>query len=199
MKTRKTITKVLAFVGVLCGVIGVCSLEQTTVKADGEIATSGFEMQEGASVSMHQTELGIRWSTTVTKSYYNSIKKANNEVTFYTLVGPATDALKADITLLTTEYAEANSFHNLLCKVEPVFTDEDKNAETEDTFTYHGAIVYPESVLKPDENTDYTLAASTMELIARAYVSVDNVITYAKANDTARSMKGVAGRFRRGR
>ena len=68
MKTRKTTMKVLAFVGVLCGMIGVCGLQQTTAKADGEIATSGFEMQEGASVSLHQTELGIRWTTTVTKS-----------------------------------------------------------------------------------------------------------------------------------
>lgn len=193
MKTRKTTMKVLALVGVLCGAIGVCSLQQTMAKADGEIATSGFEMSEGASVRLHKTELGIRWTTTVTKSYYNSIKTADNEVLFYTLIGPATEALKADITLLTTEYATANSFHNLLCMVEPEFTDEDENAETEDTFTYYGAITYPESVMKPDENTDYTLTASTMELIARAYVSVDGNITYAKANDTARSMKGVAG------
>lgn len=192
MKMRKTTMKALALIGVLCSAIGICGLQQTTAKADGEIATSGFEMQEGAGVRLHATELGIRWSTTVTKSYYNSIKTADNEVTFYTLIGPATEALKADITLLTTEYATANSFHNLPCEVEPVFTDEDENAETEDTFTYYGAITYPESVMKPDENTDYTLTASTMELIARAYVSVDGSITYAQTNDTARSMKGVA-------
>ncbi len=193
MKNKKTWIKYLAMTALASTMAGG-SLAMQSANAQDEIsniAESGFEMLEGAGVRLHPTELGIRWTTTVTKSYYKSIKTDTNTVTFHTLVGPATDGLKEDIKALTVDYATANEFYNFVCDAEPTFSDEDENPETEDTFTYYGAIYYDEDELVK-EGTDYTLEAATLELIARAYVSVDGAITYAKTNDTARSMKGVA-------
>ena len=193
MKDKKTLVKYLAMTALACTMAGGSFAMQSANAQDevSNIAESGFEMLEGASVRLHPTELGIRWTTTVTKSFYESIKTSDNSVAFHTLVGPATDEVKEDIKTLTVDYATANDFYDFPCEVEPTFSDEDENPETEDTFTYYGAIYYNEEDLVK-EGTDYTLEASTMELIARAYVSVDGAITYAKANDTARSMKGVA-------
>ena len=193
MKNKKLWIKCLVMISLVCTILcGSFAMKSADVLAtNGSIAESGFEMTEGAGVRLHATELGIRWETTVTETFYNSLNPNEKTVTFHTLVGPATDALKEDITVLSLAYATENDFYDFECTSKPVFTDEDNNPETAKTFTYYGAIYYDKNDLIIG-GVDRTLEAASIELIARAYVSVDTDVIYAITNDTARSMLGVA-------
>lgn len=182
MKTKLGLSVLaLALVGA-----GAWSL-QSPVATSAEVDTSGFKMENGASVCLAGTDSegnefhGIRWTTTVTSDFYASAS-ATKSSQFGVIIAP-TSLFTGDLTFDTT-LSNGSSIKRL-----PI-TNIDASSED---VKYYSVIDYSE--LGTDASEAYKL-----ELTARAYVDVDGDLTttgdcyYAdmKGINTSRSARQVA-------
>lgn len=180
-------------VGVAQIVGGNISASAISVDTD-RIASDGFAMKVGASVRYKDNdgdgvndEAGIRWATEVSEEFTKWLEReyAGASFEWRTLITAANKLGDASVTMLTVENAET-----LLCN------------DTRGTLSdgeYYGAVLYRSDATDGWESlTDEQLRSIyATELVARSYVKItktngEDEIVYAKADDTARSMRAVA-------
>ncbi|MBE5751985.1 MAG: hypothetical protein E7357_06190, partial [Clostridiales bacterium] len=170
---------------------GVAGLVKTDVNAGAveEVAVAGnFQMDDGAAIRIKSdTPSGIRWSVTVSESYYN----------YVTSLGTVQWGMVVDNKAITAKGASATQVDIPLEKQPlPSFNANDGK---EETWTYYASITYDQLVSDMEEKgyseqqiaTALTKAYETV-LYARAYNVVNDVPTLAVDADTGRSIKGVA-------
>ena len=167
----------LAFVASL----GVAGLAKTDVYATGEVeevAVEGnFQMVDGAAIRIKSnTPSGIRWSVTVSESYYN----------YVTSLGEVEWGMVVDNKPITEKGGATQEVIPLKNQTLPKFTANDGK---EETWTYYASITYDE--LDVSDTATLTKVYETV-LYARAYNVVNDVTTMAIDADTGRSIKGVA-------
>ena len=148
--------------------------------ADGGIVSDGsFVVKDGASVRL-ASESGIRFTTEVSKDFYNSLKAEYDSVTFGTLVNYD----EVQITEITAQTPHTQNIESTL--------DFENAFASADTVDYSVAIVFPTEGV--DETT--LQAAYDRQLTARSYVKAMKgdveTVMYAQADDTVRSMRAVA-------
>ncbi len=168
---------------------------EITVDENTKIASEGFEMSSGASVRRVDTDgdevndqVGIRFETVVSEDFetYLSTTYQDASFTYGTLI-TAQNILNQKgktVTDITMEAAD-----ELQCNVA---TDEVENGK------FYGSVLYTsENGVDWENLTDaQKLAIYKTELVARSYVKITQgekvSYIYAKAEDTARSIRGVA-------
>ncbi len=178
--TKKIITSILICMSFIAFVLGVLSFNSKTVNAtvsiEGDIATSGFYMSNGASVRDSGTrQAGLRWYTNVTDDFLEYLENQfpNEQPKFGTLVVGVNNLGGNDVTSLTKET--------------PTVADLSGNLTAGQ---YSASIIYnKDSIALSSLNWASIYKA---ELIGRAYVQVGDTIIYAKAEDTQRCMRAVA-------
>ena len=157
-------------------------------EAEVVTTTNNFYMTDGAAIRIKSgTPSGIRWSVTVTESYYNYVTSLG-EVQWGMVVDNV--AIEEDSTSTTQV--------NIPLKNQklPTFNADD---EVEETWTYYASITYDELVddmtkagYKEDQISEKLTQAYKTLLYARAYNTVNGTTTLAVDADTGRSIKGVA-------
>lgn len=180
MKTKLGLS-VLALALVGAGVMSLPSSATTSANVD----TTGFEMQNGASVASSDDFSGIRWTTTVEPSFYNA-SGASASSKFGVIVAP-TAQFTGELTHATT-LTSGGSVKDL-----PV---NGSIIASESAVNYYSVIDYSGLAVSDEEKAE----AYKMELTARAYVDVDgNMNTvedriYANVSSeyTSRSARQVA-------
>lgn len=166
----------------LCAVVCFAAFASTYVKvavAEDEVTPkASFVMVDGASVRSG-TPTGIRWTATVNQAYYNSLDVGeDDEVSFGAVV--TAKKLIDDDELLNKDTAKAQVIYCTATEA-----DFDENGE----FTFYASIVYDNM----DEWSEaQKKAAYATELVARAFIKVDDAYYYAEGNSDARSMRAVA-------
>ena len=168
MKNLKTKIS-LSALALACLGAGAFSLQSNVnAKAEGEDYAALLNMQAGASICLEDTFSGIRWTTNVTAN----AGLANAQ--FGVLVAP-TSMVGEDGLTLATEGAE-----NLAFEAGAIDA-------TENDVTFYSVINY-------DNLGEDLQAASKLELMARAYVTVDGNTYYANMENvsTSRSARAVA-------
>ena len=171
--------KKLALVGALCAgltlSLAIVSLNHESAKADVVTPTaSEFYMEDGAAVKISSTQVGIRFSATITSAYWAELQEAYGTDATYSFYSIVTDGTKP----ITKSYEG----------VTPAF-------DVEDTYTFYSTIVY-----NTQELIDGGLleAACNLALSAQTYIDItkageETSITLAAYGETgARSMKAVA-------
>ncbi len=171
-----------------------------TVQTVGQqlIAQEGFASIGGAAVRMKTASAGIKFGTSVTKSFVDYLETTYEGATFewHTLITGVNMLEGGDVTKVTPDLKKPESVGENAGK--PACQDFELSLKTvsETTFEYAAAIVY--------EGEDFSTltdaqkqATYKADLIARSYVKVsqegeEDVIIYAQADDTVRNMKGVA-------
>ncbi|MBE5751592.1 MAG: hypothetical protein E7357_04190, partial [Clostridiales bacterium] len=167
----------LAFVASL----GVAGLAKTDVYATGEVeevAVEGnFEMVDGAAIRIKSnTPSGIRWSVTVSESYYN----------YVTSLGEVQWGMVVDKQPITEKGGATQEVIPLKNQTLPKFT---ANDGVEETWTYYASITYDELDVS---DTDTLAKVYETVLYARAYATVGEHTELAVDADTGRAIKGVA-------
>ena len=162
--------------------------------------SSGFEMTDGAAIRLtdDNDKLGIRFETTMTEAYYNSLvaEKVNPVVK----VGAFVNTAEA---FASQEWEDGSTALTLPADTENVEVGLVGETSFENgELTYYSKIVYDKEELKTAWEVDdayinqYFNAIRAVELTAQAYVSVTvgEATTYyfAQADDVTRSMRGVA-------
>ncbi len=192
-KTMKKTTVFAAFAAAALLAAGIGFANPVNASAqmvEGDVATSGFTMTDGASLKSATGGVGIRWQTTVTEEFKTYLTQTYGEgatVAYKTLVtGVNMLPADGDITDVTPDLKKADG-ETAACAI--------LDGALQADGTYDGRIIYgAEDTAAWETIKD---AAVRAELIARAYVEVtpatgDPVIIYAQANDTTRAMQGVA-------
>ena len=161
--------------------LGVAGLAKTDVSATGaveEVAVAGnFQMDDGAAIRIKSNSpSGIRWSVTVSESYYN----------YVTSLGEVQWGMVVDNKAITEKGGETQVDIPLKNQSLPNFNADDG---VEETWTYYASITYDE--LDVTDTATLTEVYETV-LYARAYNVVNDVVTLAVDADTGRAIKGVA-------
>lgn len=171
-KKRKNLLAALCCAAICCLGVGLLSVNSSVYAAETLVTSEDMYIKEGASIRLTQLDdlRGIRWTTVVKESYYNSLKEQNPE--FGVVVAPTSYIGTDGLTV------EVNGSKTLKCNVTPYFV----NGE----FTYHYSIIY--------NGLDVSIKnkAYTVELTARAYVKVGDDYTYVEEYNTGRSMRAIA-------
>ncbi|MBQ8658056.1 MAG: hypothetical protein IJ506_02890 [Clostridia bacterium] len=178
-KQRKAIVGCLC-VGVIASACGVGLLSSHTATAEN---VAKFEMAKGASVRLAQTaddETGIRWQASFNKTYWDSLQIAEGQtVQFGAIVTAASNLTGVE------DFTKDSDSEVVYVPCEATAPEWDEN----DEFTYYASIVYPESSFTEEE----LLAASAVELTARAYIKIGDDYRYVdEYAHTTRSMRAVA-------
>ena len=168
------------------GIIALCALSMmatlpvavmsmNNANAETIVATTdGFYMEEGAAVRTTSDELGIRFSATITQTYWQELQATYGEDATYNFYSVVTDGVKP----ITKNYVN----------VTPNFTEES-------SYTFYSTIVYKTADL---ENAGLLEKACNISLSAQTYVDVTKAgeteaVTLAAYGQTgSRSMKAVA-------
>jgi len=145
------------------------------------VAVSGFYMENGAEVRLDGKQ-GIRFITNVEKGFYDYLKTTYGEqaeIEFHTLINyNGLDVL---------EITPTNTTQDLKFSGNANFD----GTENTSSFQYKATVVYNGDSAE-GVTEEVKRAAYSLELTARAYVKIGENVIYAKAEDTSRSMKGVA-------
>ena len=172
--TKKNLIKGCAILAVAAIPVAFASINAVEVSADTATPTvSEFYMEEGAAVRTTSNEVGIRFSATITKSYWEALQTEYGAEATYKFYSVVTDGTNPN----TKEYTPTLDFTE------------------SDTYTFYSTIVYTTEELETAGLLD---EACELELSAQTYVDVTKVgeteaTTIAAYGQTGkRSMKAVA-------
>ena len=168
------------------GIIALCALSMMATlpvavmsmnNANAETivaATDGFYMEDGAAVRTASEELGIRFSATITQTYWAELQETYGAGATYKFYSVVTDGVKP----VTKNYNN----------VTPDFTEKD-------SYTFYSTIVYTTAELESagllDEACELSLSAQTYVDVTKAGETEATTIS-AFGETGARSMKAVA-------
>ena len=172
----KRVLAILASVFALCLVGFALTFNSSSAYAQTE---AKFCMDNGASIRLADDGYGMRFTTTVTESYYNNLKAQygeNAEIKFYTLINHSgLDVDKVVYTDITNNWL-------IPCSKTVTFTDGE--------FVFYSTVMYRDTNEYSEEILD---KAFGLDITARAYVTVNGEhVDYADTEDTTYSMKGIA-------
>ena len=172
-KTKKGIIALCALSVMATLPVAVVSLNNA--KAETITAESnGFYMEQGAAVRTASDELGIRFSATITKDYWQELQTTYGADATYKFYSVVTDGIKP----ITKNYDN----------VKPDFT-------VGDDYTFYSTIVYTTEELEAagllDEACELSLSATTYVDITKANETTATTLT-AYGETGSRSMKAVA-------
>lgn len=168
------------------GIIALCALSMMAMlpvafmsmnnaNAETLVATTdGFYMEEGAAVRTTSDELGIRFSATITQTYWQELQATYGEDATYNFYSVVTDGVKP----ITKNYKN----------VTPNFTEKS-------SYTFYSTIVYKTADLESagllDEACELTFSAQTYVDVTKAG-EAEAVTLAAYGQTDSRSMKAVA-------
>ena len=178
----------IAVASIACMATLAFSVGTNVAKADSLSTTNNFYMTDGAAIRVKSgAPSGIRWSVTVTESYYNRV----------TSLGEVQWGMVVDNVGIEEKGASATQVDIPLKNQKLPEFDADDGVE--EKWTYYASITYDELVADMKEagysddqiEIKLTQAYETV-LYARAYNIVNDVTTLAVDADTGRAIKGVA-------
>jgi len=177
MKTtvKKTLISMFAMIAIAAVPVGLVAMDNMQASAETITAPeSVFYMEEGAAVRTDTDKLGIRFSATITKAYWEDLQTTYGVDATYKFYSVVTDGVMP----VTKDYGTLT----------PDFTDTDE-------YTFYSTIVYDTAELK---EAGLLEESCELELSAQTYVDITKVgeetpTTLAAYGETGvRSMKAVA-------
>ena len=161
--------------------------EYTVTVTDG-IADKGFYMEDGAEIRLLDGKYGVKFTTCVEKGFYNYLTTTYSGATieFFTLYN-YTGANVTDISYGAASTRQ-KKFNGTI--------EYEAEAADDTVFNYYFSLIYNGASAAGVDDATMQLAISHT-VTARACVKVtptegDPVVIYAKCEDTARSLRGVA-------
>ena len=170
-------------------VLAVASFDNKFALAENEPLAAEFSMSDGALIrqpdpetNSEKDENGIRFSTTITKAFYDAIELTDGQtIKFYTLV-------KKDASSVTEIEFGANGLYQAEWKI---------NGESwAATFDDNGKYVRHTDLMNfPDDMYSTVFAARSCYVISDNDDNTEDTIVYADGENSIRTMEGVAIKY----